>query len=226
MIIGDNTAHGGHSFHSCSAVVPAADKDDDNDSGEDDLEYLDNAPINPATVQAVLSSDVTSTLLTLDPQPHTNTSISSSSSIPVISTLISSLLPFNNSIDVDLMAPLPDIIPGAGAEWKQAFTTASPPPTIFASSGLSDSPSSSNHFSLSPSSNPLSNNSPILNLTSSKCHKSLLAPAASSWAPSVGTGAWTAGGARAQSVGGSSKLSMWRIWLWMCQTVHWLQWHT
>ena len=132
----------------------------------------------------------TSTLPTLDPQPHTNTSI------PATNTLISSLLPINDSMDVDSMAPPSDALPGTGAKQTQVFTTAFPTPTILASSGISNSPSSSTHFSLNPSShNPLSNllsrpslgaSSPLLNLTSSKHYKSLLAPAASSQAPSVG----------------------------------------
>ena len=56
MIIGDSTARGGYAFHPGSAVAPAADEGDDDDGGEGDLEYLDDAPINPTAVRAILSS--------------------------------------------------------------------------------------------------------------------------------------------------------------------------
>ena len=50
MIIGDSTACGGYAFHPGSAVAPAADEGDNDDGGEGDLEYLDDAPINPTAV--------------------------------------------------------------------------------------------------------------------------------------------------------------------------------
>ena len=50
MIIRDSTVHGGYVFHPSSAVAPTADKDDEDDSSKDDLEYLDDAPINLATM--------------------------------------------------------------------------------------------------------------------------------------------------------------------------------
>ena len=50
MIIGDSTAHSRHVLHPSSAVAPATDEDDNDDGGEDDLEYLDDAPINPTTM--------------------------------------------------------------------------------------------------------------------------------------------------------------------------------
>ena len=50
MIVGDSTAHGEHVFHPSSMVAPTADEDDNDDSGEDDLEYLDDTPINPAAM--------------------------------------------------------------------------------------------------------------------------------------------------------------------------------
>ena len=50
-------------FHPSSTVAPTADEDDNDDSGEDDLEYLEDTPINPAAVQAVLSSAVASAVL-------------------------------------------------------------------------------------------------------------------------------------------------------------------
>ena len=115
MIIGDSTARGGYVFHPGSAVAPAADDGDNDNSGKDDLEYLDDAPINPTAVRAILSSTVTSASLTLDPQPHTT----SSSSVPAPSTLISGLLPFNDSMDVDSMPPPSDTLPGTGAKRKQ-----------------------------------------------------------------------------------------------------------
>ena len=111
MIVRDSIARGGYMFHPGSAVAPAADEGDDVDGGEDNLEYLDDAPINPTAVRAILSSAVTSASLTLDPQPHTT----SSSSIPT-STLISDLLPFNSSMDVDSMPPPSDTLSGAGAK--------------------------------------------------------------------------------------------------------------
>ena len=111
MIIGDSTACGGYAFHPGSAVAPAADEGDNDDGGEGDLEYLDDAPINPTAVRAILSSTVTSTSLTLDPQPHTT----SLSSVPT-STLISGLLPFNDSMDVDSTPPPSDTLPGTGAK--------------------------------------------------------------------------------------------------------------
>ena len=37
-------------FHPSRVVAPATNKDDDGNSGEDDLEYLENAPINTAAV--------------------------------------------------------------------------------------------------------------------------------------------------------------------------------
>ena len=50
MIIGDSTACGRYTFHPSSVVAPAADEGDDDDGGEDDFEYLDDAPINPTAV--------------------------------------------------------------------------------------------------------------------------------------------------------------------------------
>ena len=50
MIIEDSTACGGYMFHPGSVVAPASDEGDDDDGGEDDLKYLDDAPINPTAV--------------------------------------------------------------------------------------------------------------------------------------------------------------------------------
>ena len=112
MIIRDSTACGGYTYHPGSAVAPATDEGDNDDSGEDDLKYLDNAPINPTAVRAILSPTVTSTSLTLDPQPHTT----SLSSVPATSTLISGLLLFNDLMDVDSMPPPSDTLPGTEAK--------------------------------------------------------------------------------------------------------------
>ena len=101
-----------YTYHPGSAVAPATGEGDNDDSGKDDLEYLDDAPINPTTVQAILSSTVTSASLTLDPQPHTT----SLSSIPATSTLISGLLLFNDLMDVDSTPPPSDTLPGTGAK--------------------------------------------------------------------------------------------------------------
>ena len=64
MIIGDSTAHGGHAFHPAIIKPPAA----DNDNG------VDNTPIDPSAVQAVVASAITTASLTTSSQFPTDTS--------------------------------------------------------------------------------------------------------------------------------------------------------
>ena len=81
MIIGDSTARGGHAFHPAITKPPAA---DDNDGEDDDDDGVDNTPIDPSAVQAVVASALATASLTMSSQFPTDTS----SSHPLSSTLL------------------------------------------------------------------------------------------------------------------------------------------
>ena len=86
MIIGDSTAHGGHAFHPAITKPPAA---DDNDGEDNNDNRVDNIPIDPSAVQAVVASALATASLTTSSQFPTDTS----SSRPLSSTLVDSLDP-------------------------------------------------------------------------------------------------------------------------------------
>ena len=70
MIVSDSTAHGGHAFHPAMTKPPAADDDDGEDNNNDGV---DNTPIDPSAVQAVVASALTTASLTASSQFSTDT---------------------------------------------------------------------------------------------------------------------------------------------------------
>jgi hypothetical protein len=154
MIVGDSAARGGHAFHPSSAAPPA-NNDDDEGGGDEDLEYLDNTPIDPATVQALITSAVASASMTSG--PTSPDMIPPSSIFPTLNDLI----PFDDVMEVDPMAhqsPSSGLADGPViSRNKRKLSTSLPPPTTsLASSAASDSPSSSTHLVSHLSSNNLS----------------------------------------------------------------------
>ena len=81
MIVSDSTAHGGHAFHPAITKPPATDDDDGEDNDDDGV---DNTPIDPSAVQAVVASAPATASLTASSQFPTDTS----SSCPLSSTLV------------------------------------------------------------------------------------------------------------------------------------------
>ena len=112
MIISDSTAHGGHAFHPAITKPPATDDDDGEDNDDDGV---DNTPIDPSAVQAVVASALATASLTVSSQFPTDTS----SSHPLSSTLVDSLDP-SLAMDVN---PVPETM-------SDRPLTVSPPASI------------------------------------------------------------------------------------------------
>ena len=96
-IVGDSTARGGHAFHPAITKPPAT---DDNDGEDDNDDGVDNTPIDPSAVQAVVASALATASLTASSQFPTDTLLS----CPLSSTLVDSLDP-SLAMDID---PVPE----------------------------------------------------------------------------------------------------------------------
>ena len=94
MIVSDSTACGGHAFHPAIKKPPATDDNDGEDNNNNN--GVDNTPIDPPAVQAVVASALTTASLTTSSQFPTDTS----SSHPLSSTLVDSLNP-SLAMDID-----------------------------------------------------------------------------------------------------------------------------
>ena len=67
MIMGDSTTCGGLAFHPSHVVPPAAEEEEGNEGGADELKYLDYPLIDPITLTVVVTSVIAtaSTAVTL-----------------------------------------------------------------------------------------------------------------------------------------------------------------
>ena len=100
MIMGDSTTHGGLAFQPSHAVPSAANEQDGDKGGADELKYLDNPPIDPTTLTVVVSSVITTVSTVVTSQLPT------SSSFPTVLPPISDMMDIYSTLDM-INHPLP-----------------------------------------------------------------------------------------------------------------------